>query len=272
MPFEERRPKFTVGRPLTPLILHALRDQAFESWRVRYSGLSDGIVAGCDLFEENGAIGVQDGIVKFGGGIYTLSGRHSAPYQAGDGWSVLKLAFRPPRENQDFAIREADLILAPGANLAANELEMGRFKLREGFRLRTKYEDFADMLTEYDTALLTYTQFAAMGEYTLNPKITHAFAREAYPLLLSGGGGLGGEREKAGWLADMAFCAACLASDAPIRREYLQTYVQGRFGEPYRRLENEAIHRRLTEILTAIKSGKPLTGGGPPERRTVRLL
>jgi hypothetical protein len=273
MPFEYLCPKLTPGRPLSIPILAALRDLALAGLAARGGELSDGIVSGCGLYEESGRIGSRAGIVKRAGELYVLSGAESVPYQATGDWLALRIVFPAERPEPDFTRRLGELKLGADTDLAANELELGRFKLRAGFRLRTEYAGLADMTTEFDTVNLIHARFAAVGDYTVSPLVTRLFAREAYPYLLGGGGGEGvGQGDPATRATDIAFCVACLYGDSPIRRECVQVYIQGRFGEGYRRLGNDEIHGRLAAILGSIKTGRPLGGGPRGGRKTVRLL
>jgi hypothetical protein len=268
MPFERERPIFSQYQPLTASALAALWDIAAAERQARYADLSDGVVSGCGLYEENGYLGVESGIVKFGGGLYISPERQSLPYRATETWSVLKIVFQPERQERDFIRGAGELALDDNIEILPNEMELGRFKLKEGFRLRMAHESFQDMGTAYDTLCLIHVPMAATGGPTLSPLVTQAFAREAYPFLLKPAAV---ERAGRDPLADIVFCGVCLTSNT-LRREYIQLYVCGRLGWDYRELDNGELYRRLGEILESIKTGRPLPGGGPAGRKTLRLM
>jgi hypothetical protein len=273
MPFTSKILKFTSGRALTQTILQELRDQDQAEQNIRYSALSDGVISGCLLYEENTRIGVQNGLVKFGGRVYMLPNKESIPYQPTDAWTILKIVFQPEESNPDLSSHSGNLVLSQGTDVQTNELELGRFKLKAGSRLRTEYVDFSDMATEYDTVNLIHIRFASADGDTLNPRITTRFAREAYPYLWNVGNRRGrGEEAREEQAMDLAFCSACLADGRAIRREYIRMYVLNRWHMEDREMSNEELHKGLSGILAAIKTGKPLGGAPVPERKTMRLL
>jgi hypothetical protein len=52
--------------------------------------------------------------------------------------------------------------------LKEDELELGRFKLREGAVLRSDYTDFFDLITEYNTINVINVEYAGIKESTMN--------------------------------------------------------------------------------------------------------
>lgn len=58
------------------------------------------------------------------------------------------------------------------------EIELCRFKLKEGAALRTNYKDFYDMQTEYDTLNLADATWSSAGGNTLSKEITDFFAKK----------------------------------------------------------------------------------------------
>lgn len=242
--FEHRRPVFPAGA-LTKEVLCSLRNIAAVEQDIRYSEYSDGIVSGCELVEENMRIGVRGGVVKFAGNLYMLGEKMTVPYQPTESWTILKIRFGPQINDREYTLFQGQLALDGNLQISRGEMELGRFKLKQGSRLRTKYKDFRDLMTEYDTVDIVNVRQAAPQAYTLSPVITAFFAREAYAFVTEP--------------VDIAFCTQCLASGEPVRRELIIRYVCRRRGGEYAEMDNAELHRHLSDILDEI------TGRGKPE-------
>lgn len=245
--FECKMPLFNPA-PLRKEILESMRDLAAKEQAARYGAYSDGILAGCGLFERSMEIGVDSGLVKYAGRIYVLPQRESVPYRATDAWTVLKIQFGSERLARDFRTFEGRLALDENASILPNEIELGRFKLKKGSRLRTEYVDFHDMETEYDTVNPINIPYAAVGEHTLSPVIMTHFAREAYPYATGP--------------ADIAFCTSCLANGGTMSRESIRLYLQRRAGTDIGAPENYELHSRLSDALADMKGSARQIGHG----------
>ena len=256
--FEYKIPRFAELRIFTREILFSMRDLLWKEQQLAYTDYSSGIITGCGLVEKDGLIGVEPGIVKFGGRLYLLEKQELLPYQPSDQWTVLKIRFGTPIASKDFEYYTGELVLDPETRLHANELEMGRFKLKTGAYLRTDYVDFADMDTEYDTVSLIHAVQAACGEPTLHRKILEQFAREAWPYLQDG--------------FDVDFCGHCLAGRQPVRREYLTRYICRRLEAEYHPMGNRELYEALTRILRTIKGGGAADSRHRPAEDTILLV
>jgi hypothetical protein len=232
--FEYKIPLYNPA-PLRREILESTRDIAAREQAARYGSYSDGVLAGCGVFESDMNIGVLGGLVKFGGRVYVLSDRESVPYRPTDAWTVLKIRFGGEERSRDFLRFTGHLVLDENTNILPNELELGRFKLKQGSRLRTVYTDFKDMETEYDTVNLIGVPYSGIGEATLYPEILMYFAREAYPLALDA--------------LDIAFCTLCLAGNGVMSRESIKAYLIRRLKLSERAFENAELHSHLASVL-----------------------
>ena len=225
-----------------------MRDLAENEQAARYAAYSDGILAGCALFEKNMEIGVTSGLVKFAGRVYVLPQADSAKYSARDVWTVLKIQFGGERLTRDFRIYEGYLVLDDNTDILPNEIELGRFKLKQGSRLRSTYTDFQDMETEYDTVNPINIPYAGIGEHTLSPVILNHFAKEAYPYAESN--------------IDIAFCSCCLANSGAMSRESIRRYLWRRLDMESIELDNQQMHSRLADILADMKGSAKQLGKG----------
>ena len=239
--------------PMRKEILETMRDLALSEQAARYSGYSDGILAGCELFEQQMHIGVTGGLVKFAGRVYVLDKPASVPYRATDAWTVLKIQFGGEQLSRDFSIYEGRLILDANVNTLPNEIELGRFKLKQGSRLRTDYVDFSDLETQYDTVNPFNVPLAGLGEPTLLPVIMTYFAQEAY--------------QYAQDPLDLTFVTGCLANSGVMSRAGIRHYLWRRFHLDGQMFDNRALYNYLTEALASMKGEwRP---GGPGQAQGI---
>ena len=253
--FEYKAPTFEPG-PVRKEIMQCLRDIALDEQNIRYYDYTDGVISGCALVEEYMKIGLINGIVKFSGRIYILKEKLIVPYEPTDALTILKLRFAPKNSNKEYTHYTAELVLDTDTTIKPYEMEMGRFKLKKGSRLRTVYVDFWDMATEYDTVNLINVPQAAICSTTttLSPFITNYFAREAY--------GFFGNSSVANNPLDIAFCTNILSSGKPINRELIERYVCNRLGQKYaEKLSNIQLYDALGEVLDLI-SGRSVIDKG----------
>lgn len=244
--FIHKVPLFNPG-PLHKGILDAMRDLTLLEQTARFARYSDGILVGCGLIERNMNIGVSTGLVKFGGRVYVLASDTSLPYQPTDQWTVLKVRFGPEEKSRDFLCFTGELVLDNNTEVLPNEMEFGRFKLKQGSRLRTEYVDFQDLVTEYDTVNLLNIPFAGIGEVTVSPVILKLFAKEAYPY--------------AETTLDITFCCAALTGSGIMSRESIYQYLWRRLKLEMTPMQNTEIHRHLTKILYELKGLDGDSGG-----------
>lgn len=268
-----RSPRFEKGRILKTEMLESLRDYPRRFLDIRYEEYSDGIIAGMKVSVEHDHLMIGRGIVKHDGYLYLLEQAYELPYAAANGLSILKVRFHAQQAQHDFVTREAEIILAdgdegvdeevgrsqswdhgrvldhvnipspqrPGRSMTlANEIELGRFKLKEGAVLRSDYQDFADMATEFNTWSAIRAPYAAWQKSTLRPEITSCFATELL-------------RCRSAETLDMSFALLCLNSER-VQREALLQYLGSRSGE-YRDYTNGELHRQLVLILQEVSRG-----------------
>ena len=102
--------------------------------------------------------------------IFMLKNSLSVSYKPTNITTLLKLCISGELRDADCVYREAELRLEASDELRSGELEICRFKLQDGARLRCEYQDFEDRSTEYDTLNRIYTPCAALDEPTLLPR------------------------------------------------------------------------------------------------------
>lgn len=238
-------PIFEKGRVLKLEMLEALRDYPFDLIQTRYADYSDGIISGLNVSSENELVNISRGLVKFDGRIYILVNDFSIHCENLGVDLVLKIRFEDYDENEkDFNDFYTDIIFDTEFELQENDIEICRFDLREGAKLRYNYIDMYDMTTRYDTVNIIHAPFSAYGESTVSPKLTRYFAKEVF-------------NTTAFDHIDMSFCSLCLNNDIPIDKLLIMGYIKQKLDIDEKEVfTNIKIFNYLCKILDNIKNDK----------------
>lgn len=229
-------PLFQDAHLLRRSMLEALSDYAFLTNQYLYKGYSEGILAGCNLTATEDTIVVNEGIVVYGGQLFLIKEPMSVSYYPTNVTTILKMRFSDEMRDANFIYREVEMVLTKQTEVQKGEIELCRFKLQEGARLRYRYQDFEDRNTEFDTLNIIHAPFAAPGKSTLSSDITKSFARQ---MLLS---------ESISYLDEM-FCIQILSQERAINREALRIYLERRNKIELDDCSNLGIYKELSKIL-----------------------
>ena len=232
-------PLFENAHVLRTAMLTALRDYAYEYGRLVHEDYSDGIVSGCNITTTVDTITLNRGVIRYMGNLYLITEPLSLAYYPTDNWTVFKLEFKDEARKDGYIYREVETALSGNLELGKEEMEMCRFKLQAGARLRMKYVDFADRNTEFDTVNTICAPFAALGASSLSPDITRAFAREAAVYALDP--------------ADTTFCLQALNAKEALNREAILLYTATRLKKTFTDCSNQEIFEALLTVLNQIK-------------------
>lgn len=233
-------PLFENAHVLRTAMLTALRDYAYEYGRLVHEGYSDGMVSGCNITTTVDTITLNRGVIRYMGNLYLITEPLSLAYYPTDNWTVFKLEFKDEARKDGYIYREVETALSGNLELGKEEMEICRFKLQAGARLRMKYVDFADRNTEFDTVNTICAPFAAHGASSLSPDITRAFAREAAVYAMDP--------------VDTAFCLQALNAKGALNREAILLYIATRLKKAFTDCGNQEIFEALLTILNQIKN------------------
>ncbi len=239
--FVDKYPNFTKGRILKAEMLVTLRDYAREWLDLHYQAYSDGVIAGCDVRVVGDLLMVSPGMIKHRNQLYRLAEDVTLPLKANGQETVLKVKCLPGTSDEDYTTFRADIELDTDTRLGSHELELGRFKLKEGAQLRTDYRSFQDLATEYNTLSIIYTDYSGREQPTLHPRITQYFAAEVL-------------KSDSSDVHDLTFAYSCL-NQGGAERNVLLHYLARRGGTAYQELSNAAIYKQLARILDRLRSG-----------------
>lgn len=241
--FLNKYPVFSRGRVLKLEMLNSMRDFPRDIVNIHISGYSNGILTGCRLSVNDDYIVILPGIICFDEEIYILKENYAIPYTHADETAVLKVKFIGADSSQDFVSYMTEVFIDKDTNIHKDEIELCRFKLKVGAKLRNNYTDFEDMTTEYNTINIINSQFAAYENSTISLYILKCFAKEAFKYKLSDP-------------LDISFCMQCLQSEKAINKELIISYISSRLDVEYEDYSNERMYKYLVQILNTIKQGK----------------
>lgn len=246
-------PQFEDGLILKRHMLKAVADAAFLTGDYLHAGYADGILAGCRVEAAADRLFVKEGVVLSDGQIYLIREPLAVSYAPANRTMVLKLCFSDEIRDADCIYRELDLVLTEQTKVQRGQLELCRFKLQEGAVLRSRYQDFEDRNTEFDTLNTIYAPYSAVGEATLAPEITKGFARE----MLAKDGITD---------FDALFCLQILGGAGPVGKEALRGYLERRNREKVADDSNMGIYRELVRILRQ-ENGAGKTEAAPKKKK-----
>ena len=244
-------PAFERGRIMKKELLWALRDYSYSALQLQYADYPDGIISGCGIRIENDFLCVKPGIIKCQDFIFLITEEEKIEYSSTESLVSLKFRLIEREVLSDYVRYVTEFVLDENLERKRNELEMCRFKLKAGARLRTEYKDFFDIETEYDTVNLANATWTSTGGNTLSKEVTDYFAKKVI------------ECENADD-KDIRFAYLLLQSKEAVNFEIIKDYIVRKTGEKAREISmnSEAAFQKLEEILEGIRRGKDIYGQG----------
>lgn len=243
-------PAFERGRILKKELLWALRDYSYAALQLQYRDYPDGILSGCGIRVEGPLLCIGQGIVKCQGFPFLITEEAQVAYAPADSYTSLKFCLTAKEELPDYTRYTTDLILDERLERQPGEIELCRFKLKEGAGLRTDYKDFFDIQTEFDTVNLADATWSAAGGNTLSKEVTDYFARKVLEC---------GSAEA----DDISFAYMLLQGREAVRHEILADYACRKTGSAGDGSMRGLFHA-LEAALDDIRRG---AGRHRPERR-----
>lgn len=255
--FRNIYPVFEVKRLLKKEMLENLRDFPRELFDIQYRGYSDGILLGCELEAVESGLRVMPGIIYYKGIPYFLEKPFMVSCRAEGKLVYLKVRFLGKtigsKQEEYFTQIYVDERV-PDPNC---ELELGRYKLQIGARLRTEYVDFYDYVTEFDTVDRVHVIYAAPGQHSIWPQLLKCFAKELMHFPIQNP-----------W--DSAFCLSSLQLEAAMPYETVKAYLNVRLRQD-REYTNEQIYSALKSILRKVR-GRECNFEVQAEKKDKKLL
>lgn len=235
--FQYIYPQFEQKRLLRIEMLEQLRDYPKYYLGLLYQNFGDGIVSGCEIIWDKGKLTLSPGMVYRNGNLYFMEKPHSIECGAEDNLRYFKVQFLAEAKEAGKIIGNTRILLDDRMPDPACEIELCRFRLQEGARLRDSHENFEDYATEYDTINLIHAPYASTGKRsTLNPVILREFAKETV---------------KNGTIDpyDVSFTMNILANDGVLPAECILGYLDARLEGMKKEPDNQELYRGLSKVL-----------------------
>lgn len=244
--FQNICPLFEEKRVLKKEMLENLRDYPRDLFDIQHLEYSDGILVGCRLEADGAGIVVQPGILRHKGVPYVLRAACRISCRADGRLVYLKVRFMDKAIGSGQEEYLSQVYADGEAPDPDNEMELGRFKLQPGARLRTEYTDFYDFATEYDTVERIHVPYAAPGGISIWPSILQRYAAA-----------LAETGTQNPW--DCAFCLNGLQAKEAMPYGEIRAYLNARLGQS-EEYTNEQIYAALRSILQEAEGKKQRPG------------
>lgn len=241
--FQNIYPVFEAKRLLKKEMLENLRDFPRSLFHLQYQNYSDGVLAGCDIKGSETGLTILPGILCYKEVPYFLDKPYPVPCKAEGRQVYIKVHFWDKAVGNGSEEYFSQIIVDEEPPDAEQELELGRFKLQAGARLRSEYVDFYDFETEFDTVNRIHVPYAALGQPGIWPRILKSFAEE---LLKYGVNDY--------W--DSAFCLSCLQLSEAMPYEAIHAYLNARLRQD-KEYTNIQVYNALKRILREGKGDRP---------------
>lgn len=238
-------PAFERGRIMKKELLWALRDYAYSALQIKYQKYANGILSGCRIHPEGSTLRIAPGMIKCADFIFLITGEERVSYAPSGEYTSLKLRLKKKEDLPDYTRYLTEFVLDESLERRKNEIELCRFKLKEGAVLRTEYKDFYDIQTEYDTVNLANATWSCAGQNTLSKDITDYFAQKVL------------ECEKAEE-QDIQFAYFLLQGQEAADYRILTDYIRRKTSESVqdvRKISTEEAFEKLVDILDGIRKG-----------------
>lgn len=245
--FENRYPLFKSGRLLKNEMLNELRDFPREFVDIKFDQYSNGIISGCNIDIEDNWLVIKKGIIKYKNIIYMLRKDERIEYECNNKLTALKVKFISDIKHDDFIENSTEIYLDDNLKCDLNEIELCRFQLRTGARLRGNYIDFNDLSTEYDTVNIINVPYSTYGEEGLCPKILNIYGKELLKCKITE-------------VWDIYFGGTCIQSKEPIEKEIITSYLSYKLNIPIKDYSNEELYYYLLEVLNIEKNNSGESG------------
>lgn len=240
--YKTQLPLFNRGTILKKEMLENLRDYPRDFIDIYYKDMSDGIITGCHININDYEIIVNEGLIKHNDKIHFLNNKISIPYENSNRETILKIRFLDEETDNNFINFLSEICLDEDLNINENELELCRFKLKEGAKLRENYIDFFDLATEYNTVNILNVKHSGTCEETIRPKIIKMFSE----MLL---------KSSSKEYEDLLFSMMSLNSKY-LERNLILQYIDKKIGLEKKIYSNYDIYKALLKIFKNLKDGK----------------
>ncbi|WP_310603873.1 hypothetical protein [Anaerosporobacter sp.] len=269
--FQDKYPHFKRDSILKSEMLINLMEYPRDMFSLVYEDYSDGIITGVDVTVKDNEMAdnavvestfdsdedqiiVKSGIIKHQGKLYLMKEKQYIGYEATEKKMILKVVFDTPVITADFTTSRAKIVLSDEPVQGEDEMELCRFLLKAGAKLRQNYQDMDDFTTVHNTINRLYVPYAGIGGTTIAPEITYYFGEALMKSNVTNP-------------YDIAFAMQCM-QNKQIHRPLIMQYLKLRMGAT-ENINNEQIHSYFASILAEVQKGRGSRSAGTRTGRRV---
>ena len=234
--FQNIYPVFEPKRLLKKEMLENLRDFPRSLFGLQYQNYSDGILYGCDITGTETGMILLPGILCYKGVPYFLERPYPVSCKAEGKMAYVKVHFWDKTIGSGGEEYLSQIIVDEQEPDAEQELELARFKLQAGARLRSDYVDHPGIW----------------------PQILKSFARELLKYAVTDP-----------W--DCAFCLQCLQRKEAMPYEAVRAYLHARLGQN-KEYTNMQMYGALKRILGEAGGREEIPGQTRKKEGTLLML
>lgn len=257
--FKNIYPLFEAKHILRKEMLENIRDYPRDIFQILYQDYSDGILVGCKLKVEDNYLVIYPGIIYYKQNPYILKEVYKVFYEATGKLQYLKVKFLEEITSVDKKEFLTQIYLDEIVPKKNCEIELGRFKLQKGARLRDNYIDFSDYNTEFDTLIKIYTPYASIGNSIVCPEILKEYAKTLMQYAIQNP-----------W--DYSFCFSCMQGSGMMSYDVVKTYLNMRQQKEDINYLPEEIYIQLNNILSELKRADKREENSEKERSNRRKV
>lgn len=256
--FKFEVPVFAHKSLLKKDMLDELRDYPLQIIRMMLKGCGDGILKGTKITWENNILKVHSGLLVHEGNIYRMEEECALPCKPTGRLTFIKISFSTMDYGKE-SMGGSGNIYIDESPPQKKEMEIGRFLLQKGARLRTEYENFEDYQTEFDTLNKIHAPYICQGGVGVCPEILMTYANEL----------LKTETESP---YDISFAMQVLGSQGQCAGELVEWYIEKNMGKKMEGYSNLLLYEKLKQILQERKNGNTDWGKKQGSIRQMLLL
>ncbi len=252
-------PVFKKGRILKIEMLEELRDYPRNMFEFYMKDYSEGIITGFEVEIKGNELIILPGILKLKGQLLCLRKAEKINYENTNKDMYIKLRVENDKVEkvgqEDYKKIKSKIIIEEIKELQENEIELGRYKLREGAYLRNNYEKLEDYSVEYNTLNIVNVKYATNKNYSLKKEIFDKFGEVLF--------------KKGEKVLDISFGMIILNSDR-VNREVVKKYLERKLEIEIEKMSNEEIYNNLLRISRNL--GREITEKRFEKRRPMKII
>lgn len=240
----QRIPLFQEGSILTHDMLNVLKEYSIYATELAYEGYSDGVIKGCEISAAEGVLTIGKGMIRIRSRNYYLFHEVSIVVEKTNHTKVVAIRAAEEEKSTDFLIRDIQILVEDLEDVIPGDLELCRFQLQEGAKLRTEYTDFSDMNTLYDTVCLINADWSGYETPTLAYPVLRFFREQALKYAVT-------NMEDKLFLNEIA-----LLNGTSMNVKAINQYLAWKLDQEYTERPMDEIFEGLKEALSRIRTGK----------------